>query len=148
MGNLYHYTESGLDNIYLVNGFSHSETVYGKGIEIERMDKLHVAIGVDICNSATPLTPREFRFLRVEMGLSQKNLGEFMGVDAQTIARWEKGQSSSTIADRFIRALYLEHVKENSSLKELCDELSQIDNKESKDKSFELDSSTGWHIAA
>ena len=149
MENLYHYTESGLDNIYLVNGVVQTKTPYGEVTKIEHMEQLHATIGSIICGESNLINNKEFRYLRVEMGLSQKNLGEFMGVDSQTIARWEKGETDiKGPADRMIRVLYLEHIKEDSSLKKLCDELSKIDNQDHEDLSFELNTNTGWNIAA
>jgi putative transcriptional regulator len=41
----YHYTECGLDNIYLLNGFDPVETPRGKGVTIRNIDGLHRAIG-------------------------------------------------------------------------------------------------------
>jgi transcriptional regulator with XRE-family HTH domain len=36
------------------------------------------------------MTSAEFRFLRKQMGLTQKELGERLGVEDQTIANYEK----------------------------------------------------------
>ena len=43
--NLYHYLESGLDNIYLLNGFKYIDSAHGKQITIKDIDGLHKAIG-------------------------------------------------------------------------------------------------------
>ena len=42
---MYHYTDSGLDNIFLESGYEEIETTYGAGVEIEDIDGLHRAIG-------------------------------------------------------------------------------------------------------
>jgi DNA-binding transcriptional regulator YiaG len=36
--------------------------------------------------------PREFRDLRKQLGLTQVQLGDALGVRANTIARWERGE--------------------------------------------------------
>lgn len=41
---MYHYTESGLLNVWLVNGYQEHETPYGRGLSIEEADELHRAI--------------------------------------------------------------------------------------------------------
>ena len=38
---VYHYTESGLNNVFLENGVSIHEAVYGKGVSIMDTDGLH-----------------------------------------------------------------------------------------------------------
>ena len=42
---MYHYTESGLDNVYLVNGFEFIPSPSGKSVVIQDIDGLHNAIG-------------------------------------------------------------------------------------------------------
>ena len=44
--NLYHYTECGLNNIYLVNGYYIIETKRGKAVSINDVDGLHRVIGM------------------------------------------------------------------------------------------------------
>jgi putative transcriptional regulator len=149
MSEPYHYTECGLEDVYLVNGFKTVQTPFGEGVQIVDTDALHMAIGLNICDNANTITSEEFRFLRVEMSLSQKNLAQFMGVSDQTIGRIEKGKTESKeLAGRFLKALYLEHIEEDSSLKKLCLELAQIDNEDDIQKTFELTDTSGWNIAA
>ena len=90
---LHHYRECGLDNIFLLNGFTVRETRHGRAVSIEDIDGLHRAIGTHLAKEKRMLTGAELRFLRVELGLSQKLLGMLLGKTAQTVARWEKGQS-------------------------------------------------------
>ena len=86
----YHYTGCGLDNVWLCNGYTLHEDAYGQSVSIDNLDSLHRAIGSFLADKAAPLTGAEARFLRIEMDLSQKRLGELLGRDAQTIALWEK----------------------------------------------------------
>jgi hypothetical protein len=56
---MYHYTESGLSNIYLVNGFT-VESIDGEEYtSISDMNGLHSAIARAIIDSPKPLTHQE-----------------------------------------------------------------------------------------
>ncbi len=74
------------------------------------------------------LSAEAFRFLRIEMNLSQKVLGEQLGVDTQTVARWEKAQTTiSRLADVVLRALYLEIENKDSHVTEMLAMLSDAE---------------------
>jgi DNA-binding transcriptional regulator YiaG len=99
-----HYKTCGLDDIYLVNGYSVEETAYGRGIAIHDIDDLHQAIALRIVSEKKRLNGKEFRFLRKQMDMTQAELGIRLGVDAQTVARYEKGESTiHGSADNLIR---------------------------------------------
>lgn len=107
----YHYTGCGLDDIYLVSGFKRHDTPYGAGVSIENLDELHLAIGAHIICNRKALSPKEFRFLRKNMNLTQDRMGQCMGVTGQTIARYEKGESEiSGPADKLMRVIYAVHL--------------------------------------
>jgi DNA-binding transcriptional regulator YiaG len=90
-GDLYHYTESGLDFVWLNSGFTRStHLVYGECVAVTAINGLHRAICIELCCSERKLSGQEIRYLRKEIGLSQKDLGNMFGVEDQTIARWEK----------------------------------------------------------
>ena len=90
----YHYRACGLDDVYLLNGFSVEETAYGSGVAIHNVDDLHRAIAWHLIVEKRSLTPREFRFLRKQAGLTQERVAAKLSVDVQTIARSEKEQTS------------------------------------------------------
>ncbi|MDH5731055.1 MAG: transcriptional regulator [Gammaproteobacteria bacterium] len=125
---MYHYTECGLINIYLKNGVEIIETPYGSASHIENIEELHKVIGADIvCNKPT-LNPSEFRFLRKELNMTQKTIGDIVGKEAQTVAKWEKGdvpvpKSVCVI----IRKLYLEYIGDNKPLQELVEHINHLD---------------------
>lgn len=103
----YIYKLAGLDDVILLNGFLRKTTEYGSGVSIENMDDLHVAIALHLISTKKTLSPREFKFLRREMGNTQNVLGDHVGVDGQTIARYEKGGSPIPgPVDRLIRFLF------------------------------------------
>lgn len=101
------YRLSGLDNVYLLNGFIRHDTAYGPGVQVQDTGALHRAIGVDIVTGPAAITPRELRYLRKSMELTQDQLAGALGVDAQTVARYEKDQSTMPgPVDRLVRMLY------------------------------------------
>ena len=87
-----HYPDCGLDDVYLLNGYEHEDTSYGKGITVQDIDGLRAAIARDLVSRKKVLNGKEVRFLRKQMDLTQSELGRLVGLDAQSVARWEKGQ--------------------------------------------------------
>jgi putative transcriptional regulator len=106
----YHYLASGLDNVFLLNGVSIDETSYGPMVTIRNLNGLHRAIGLHIFEKDGPLTGPEFRFLRKQMELTQRELAELMKISDQTIANYEKGKTELGPADPLMRIQYLLHV--------------------------------------
>lgn len=103
----YHYIECGLDNIFLLNGVSETETTYGPMVHVENINGLHHAIGLHIVEKNEPMTGPEFRFLRKQMTLTQAQLANRFGVTDQTIANYEKEKSALGVADTAMRLEYL-----------------------------------------
>lgn len=135
----YHYTECGLDDVYLVSGYDREETPYGNAVSVKNADGLHVAIGVYLATEEKALSGKELRFLRKEMGLTQAELGQYVGLDPQTVARWEKDQYPITgAADLVVRLLYLDHVgKLPDSVRDLLAKLDQRDSERDGKLMFE-----------
>jgi DNA-binding transcriptional regulator YiaG len=103
----FQYRGCGLDDIYLVNGFTIEEGEYGRGVAIHDIESLHRTIALHIISEKKRLTAKEFKFLRKEMDRTQAELAGLMGVDAQTIARYEKGESEITgPVDGFMRTIF------------------------------------------
>lgn len=126
---VYHYTDSGLDNVYLLNGFKIHKTKYGKGVSIENTAGLHRMIGRWLIDLPKPLNGAELRFLRLEMDLSQSRLGAIIGSTEQSVRRWEKARNLSIQgpADRILRALYNEYIGGDGSLRHMVDRLAELD---------------------
>jgi putative transcriptional regulator len=112
MSQMLKYEDCGLKNIWLANGFRYEDLEgVGRCLEIDDIDGLHRAIGHRLVNYKKRLTGAEIRFLRVEMGMSQKRLADCLGVDEQTVSLWERSKRRPAIAaERMLRLLYLEHV--------------------------------------
>lgn len=130
----YHYRACGLNDVYLLNGFEVEETAYGRGVMIQRVEDLHRAIGLRLISDGKPLSARELRFLRKQMGFTQAELAARLRVDVQTVARYEKEQCAvSGPVDGMVRVLYaLYLIPEDkrgevlAELKDLLEEHSQV----------------------
>ena len=143
---MYQYTSCGLDNIYLKNGFELSENLEGKGVAIHDMDSLHCVIAKGIIEQSAPISGKEFRFLRIELDLSQKAIGDLMDKTDQMIAKWEKGENSiPVLADKAIRDLYMDSIGE-LHIADLLTKLRDLDSQIHEIK-FQLSETTeGWRL--
>ena len=124
----YHYTESGLDNVWLASGFRIvAREDGGESLIIEDIEGLHVAIGRGIVEKKK-LTGPEIRFLRTPLLMSQNALARLLGVTEQTVARWEKHQVAiPTSSDATLRQLYLEHVGEAGKISDTLRRIADIE---------------------
>jgi DNA-binding transcriptional regulator YiaG len=103
-----HYTACGLDDVYLFNGFKKETIADEEYVTIEDLDGLWKAIGLHLVTTRKALAPKEIKFLRHHMDLTQAELASRMRVTDQTVARWEKGINElSGPADMMLRALFL-----------------------------------------
>ena len=143
MKNAYHYTKSGLTNVWLANGYTVRKTKYGEGISIHDADGLHRAIARALTNKPH-LTGTEVRFLRKEMGLSQRGLGELLGVTDQAVALWEKKGRLPKTADRLLRLIYVEHDKGNAPIASFIQRLNELDQQD-HEKIIAKEAEDGWH---
>ena len=66
-----HYTACGLDDVYLVNGFAREQIDGEDAVSIEDLDGLWKAIGLALVKGRKTLTPKEVRYLRHHMDLTQ-----------------------------------------------------------------------------
>lgn len=115
--NLYHFTGSGLPNVYLSNGFTlESDPDYGEIITIERLPELFIAIAFRLTTMKQPLSGAEFRFLRKRMELSQPELAELLQVNEQTVANYEKLKTHAGPADTALRYLFLAHISDDEDV--------------------------------
>lgn len=91
--NKYHYIESGLDNVF-INGLEPVVDADGdQVIEIPFIGALHAEIARGIVISKGAISGKELRFLRTEMGMTQAELSQKVGVDSQTVGRWEREET-------------------------------------------------------
>ena len=146
----HHYTESGLRNIWLANGFKEHKTAYGKVIAFDNIEGLHREIGRNLCAYRPRLTGPEFRFLRHELDLSQSALAALLGNNDQAVALWEKSKVKvPTWADRLMRALYREHMGENVKIRKLIEAVAVLENNKALPTRFEArETAKGWTLKA
>jgi transcriptional regulator with XRE-family HTH domain len=108
----YHYRACGVDGIYLHDGFKKVDDGYGESVVIEAVEELHKVIGLKLVQERPHLAAREVRFLREQMGKTQIELANEIGVSGQMIARYEKEDQTDVTgpSDRLLRAIYVTHL--------------------------------------
>ena len=118
------YRGAGLDGIYLCNGFKREEVDGEWFTYIEDIEGLHEAIAFHLVEHSGVLGPKEIRFIRNTMDKTQAEIAEGMGVDVQTVARWEKGESKMPgPADRMLRVFFLLSTMSPEELRDFLEEL-------------------------
>ncbi len=141
---MYHYTESGLNNVYLINGFAKRKTPYGPVVVVENAKQLHKMIAIDLVSNKKFLTGPEFRFLRKELGMPQKQIASIIGYDVQTVARWEKLGRVPKWADHAIRYIYTAYVT-NSTMKSFVDRVQELEHERIRKRfNYRHDKTAGW----
>ena len=145
---MYHYTDSGLKNIRLVNGYKVKKTPYGEAVAIEDLEGLHKEIGKWLVKAPKALTGAEFRFLRHELDMSQKKLGQILGKSEQAVGRWERSfdKPVEPTADRFMRVIYSEYAGGSGTVKALIEQLCELDKLEHSECRLE-ERNGRWRIA-
>ena len=83
---MYHYQECGLDNVWLVNGFTEKITPYGKAIAIDQANGLNQTIALKLTTKKGKLTGKEFRFMRITLGMSQEGFAKYVGATEQSVS--------------------------------------------------------------
>jgi transcriptional regulator with XRE-family HTH domain len=116
----YHYTECGLDNVWLSNGFERRDFGdYGSAVSVHDETGLWTVLGRSIAHQDRRMVGQELKFLRTVLGWTQAQLGARLGYkDGQIVAKWEKASHELVpmIADTFIRAAFRESIGEAPSV--------------------------------
>lgn len=124
---MYHYTECGLDNVWLVNGFNKKNTAYGQAVSITEANSLHQLLANHLINKPARLTGKEFRFLRVILKLSQAAVAKIQGVSEQNISLWERHGKIPKANDHLMRLFYMAHESKNHSLRQACERMTTVE---------------------
>lgn len=127
---MYHYKESGLQNVWLANGHKKIKTPYGEAVAVDDVLGLHTAIGRTLAMRPR-LTGSELRFLRKEMELSQKEFAQLVGSSEQNVSLWERRGRMPKPADRLTRLLYREHADKNVQIRRLIEAVKEAEAPES-----------------
>jgi len=144
----YQYIESGLDNVWISGGFEIVKSPYGDSLRIKDVDGLHKCIANCLVHKPELLTGREFRFLRVELDLSQATMAEIFGRDERTIREWETGQDPvKEPANRLVRFIYKQRFTPDANFEELSKsirKLQALDRKVHEMKFERKNAEKGW----
>ena len=145
MTGTYHYTECGLDDIYLVNGF---ETRAGR-LKIHDIEGLHLAIGRWLVSTRKRLSGGEIRSLRHELELSQVTLSSLLGVTERTVIRWEKDRNNrntgNQAAERTLRLLYIDEVLGTPGVSEALELIANLEDQFGQLVEFSYCEDNEWH---
>jgi DNA-binding transcriptional regulator YiaG len=107
--NNHHYTECGLDNVY-IDGLEYVVDDAGDEIiTIPAINELHRIIALGIVSHSHGMSGAELRFLRTEMGYSRAELAALVHHEKQAIGRWERAEYDiDSLAEAVIRRLAVE----------------------------------------
>jgi len=122
---MYHYTDGGLQNVWLANGYRMQKTPYGAAVAIDDLEGLTQTICITLTKKPSKLTGSEFRYLRNALMLSQPSLGQMLGVSGQAVALWEKTGRVPKMADAMIRLFYTAHTKGHEQVKNIVTALNE-----------------------
>lgn len=105
----YHFTISGLDNVYLKDVLVWDCPSCGeREVVIPNIENLHEVIAKTISLKKSALIAKEIRYLRSFLGFSGAQFARNVAVKPETVSRWENGkQKMDLTTERFLRVLVL-----------------------------------------
>lgn len=124
---MYHYTESGLDNVWLANGYTVKQTPYGKGVSVVDADGLLKTLALCLTKKEGRLTGKEFRFLRTLLCLAQRSLAEMVGVTEGAVSLWERTGKVPKQGDAAVRLLVLEKLDGDGRWSDMIERINTVD---------------------
>ena len=133
-----HHYECGLPNVYLRNGYRVIDTPYGRGVAIENVEGLHRAIAATLVRERVHLTGPEVRFVRKFLELTQGQLAALLGVEEQSVRRWERLPRVPKPADRAVRLLFLEQTRDLIKAPTFASIVKQVEHADSEPDSVRL----------
>lgn len=106
----YRYTDSGLDNVWLLGGVMRYKCPNCKQqyTQVQNEGQLLQVIAMRLLRKPAPLSGAEMRFLRKECHLTQAELAKLLQVARETIAMREAGRGITRESDFLLRAVILE----------------------------------------
>lgn len=145
---LYHYTDCGLDNVWLASGYKRVSSPYGEGVSINDMDGLHRCIADLLVNKQGPLTGSEFRFLRTELDLSQYAMGQFCGRKERMVRQWEtREEPIEEPANTIIRVIYEQRFNPTAKYEEISKKIQEVQHLDRKMHELKLRmTANGWTV--
>ena len=104
---VYRYNESGLPNVILKDvEIRRCPTCGTQEVPIPRVAELHRAIALALVHKPARFLGAEVRYLRKYMGWSGVDFASHMGVNPETVSRWENEKEAiSSTSDRLLRLI-------------------------------------------
>jgi DNA-binding transcriptional regulator YiaG len=124
---MYHYTEIGLDNVWLENGYIERSTPYGKAVAVIDADELHRVVALRIVEKMGRVTGKELRFLRTMLDLSQAGLSKLLGVTEQAVSLWERTGKVPKSSDTVVRVLVLAKLDGHKAVGDLLAQITTVE---------------------
>lgn len=124
---MYHYTECGLDNVWLENGFVTKKTAYGKATAIDDAIGLHKVLAMELTQKKGKITGKELRFMRTVLGMSQEGLGKCVGASEQSVSLWERTGKVPQYADSILRLMVSERLNGNSKVSDVIERINTVE---------------------
>ncbi len=121
------FDDGGLRNVWLENGYEVQQTRYGKAVSYHDLDGLVHSICQTLAHKEGWLTGTEFRYLRLNLGLSQASLGKLLDVTEQSVAAWEKRARIPRLADKHLRLLWIEKHNGNEPIARTMARLNDVE---------------------
>lgn len=124
---MYHYTDSGLNNVWLKSGFNIVDTPYGRGVSIDDADGLHALLATDLTKKPGRLTGKELRFFA-------HNAAPFTAEFCQHASRSGTGRQSleeagkvPKPADAMMQMPLLEKVRGDEKMSEITKRINTVE---------------------
>lgn len=124
---MYHYTECGLNNVWLKNGYTSKKTAYGEAVAIADVDGLHKVIALGLLEKGGRITGKELRFLRLALNLSQASLAKLVGASEQSLSLWERTGKVPQHADTITRLLISDTLNGTSKVRHIVDRINDVE---------------------
>ncbi len=150
MTELFHYTDCGLDYVYLANGYTVHETAHGEGVSIKDARTLHAFIALAVIAQPRALQGQDVRFLRGMMRLSQEALAKVLRQQRGSVARWEAEPTKDIpgAADSALRMFYALKAGGHDIAGKIVDLLQQVDEQQHGPHDLLLRNDGAWRAAA
>ena len=81
----YHYTECGLDNIY-ITGLQFQDDIKSDNIMVPAIERLHKLIAEILIHKPEALNGKELFFLRYEANVKRQDIAELLNINVAVIA--------------------------------------------------------------
>jgi DNA-binding transcriptional regulator YiaG len=116
----YHFTDSGLNHVYLV-GIRYYKCECGQLLaDIPAVKQLLELIARDLVEKSEALAPEEIRFLRKRLRKKQTTLAKEIGLRPETLSRMESGDTrTNERTDKLIRLNYALQSEDSILLEQL-----------------------------